>query len=170
MNIVQILGNLGADPETRYAPSGQKITNLRVASNTRRGGKDETTWWRVTIFGDRFDKLISYLKKGSSVIVVGKMNAPSIWTDKEGRPQVTLEVIADMVEFSPFGRTDRPAGEQAQGQGGSYTPGYTPGQPAYSQHTAPSHEPSYASGGGFGSTSYGSQKPSEGPEEETIPF
>ena len=58
---VFLIGNLGADPETRFAPSGQKITSLRVASNSKRQGKEETTWYRVTIFGDRFDKMTAYL-------------------------------------------------------------------------------------------------------------
>lgn len=111
MNILQIAGHLGADPETRFTASGQKVTTLRVATNIRKGGKDDTVWWRVTIWGDRFDKLLPYLKKGSAIIVVGEMGKPEIYTDKEGRPQVSLEITAEIIRFSPFGKSDRGGAE-----------------------------------------------------------
>lgn len=111
MIIVQIAGRLGKDPETRFTPSNQKVTTMTVATTVRKGGKEETVWWRVTIWGDRFDKMLTYLKKGSAVVVVGEMNKPDIWTDKEGRPQVSLELTAEIIRFSPFGNPDKP--EQA---------------------------------------------------------
>lgn len=106
MIIVQIAGRLGRDPESRFTTSGQKVTNLVVATNVRKAGKDETVWWRVVIWGDRFDKMLTYLKKGSAVIAIGEMNKPDIWTDKEGRPQPNLELTADIIRFSPFGNPD----------------------------------------------------------------
>lgn len=118
MIIIQIAGHLGADPETRFTPSGQKVTTMRVATNVRKGGKDETVWWRVTIWGDRFDKMLTYLKKGSAVIVVGEMGKPEIYTDKEGRPQVSMDLTAEMIRFSPFGKTERTGtGQEQQAQG-----------------------------------------------------
>lgn len=119
MIIVQIAGNLGRDPETRFTPSGLKVTNLTVATAVRKGGKDETVWWRVTVWGDRFDKMMSYLKKGSSVIVIGDMSKPEIWTDKEGRPQVNMEMTADIIRFSPFGNPNKTeqSGQSTQSQG-----------------------------------------------------
>lgn len=116
MNIIQIMGNLGADPETRFTPSGQKVTTLRVATTVRKGGKEETVWYRVTIWGDRFDKMLSYLKKGSSVIVVGELGKPEIWTDKEGKPQISLEITAEFIRFSPFGRGDKSGQENSPNQ------------------------------------------------------
>ncbi len=117
MFIVNIAGRLGKDPETRFTPSGQKVTSFNIATTQRKGKEDVTIWIRVTVWGDRFDKIISYLKKGSAVIVVGKMNPPSSYTDKEGRTQISLEMTADMIEFSPFGNPDR-AAEQSGQQGG----------------------------------------------------
>lgn len=136
MAIVIIMGNLGADPETRFSPSGQKIINLRVAENSKRQGKEETTWWRVTIFGDRFDKMLTYLKKGSFVIVTGDMSV-ELWTDREGRQQVQHNVIADSLKFGPSNRSDRPQ-DQSQGQGAAtgFTPNYA--QPAEARSYAPS--------------------------------
>lgn len=117
MFIVQIAGRLGKDPETRYTPSGQKVTTFTIATNHRKGKEDVTVWVRVTVWGDRLDKIISYLKKGSAVIVIGKFNPPSSYVDKEGRTQFALEVTAEMIEFSPFGRDEKGnEGQNSQGQ------------------------------------------------------
>lgn len=183
MNLVEIAGHLGADPETRVTPNGLKITTLRLATNSRRAGKDETIWWRVTIFGDRFDKMLIHIKKGSPLIVLGELNKPEIWMDKEGRPQITLEVVAEMLKFNPFGKADRPEGssaagtnsysnsapqQQQQNYGGGYgsSPSYSPpsshseapygGEP----HYQPSHQP------------YSTHNPNGGSarNDEEIPF
>lgn len=114
MNFIQIMGHLGADPETRFTPSGQKVTNLRVATNVRKGGKEETVWYKITIWGDRFDKMISYLKKGSAIIVVGELGKPEIYQDREGRPQVSLEVTAEFIRFSPFGKGEKASQENSK--------------------------------------------------------
>lgn len=103
MNIIEIFGHLGADPEVRVTPNGTKVTTLRVACNSKKSGKEETMWWRVTLWGTQFDKMMTYLKKGSAVIVVGEMTKPEIYNDKEGRPQVSLQMTAEMIRFSPFG-------------------------------------------------------------------
>lgn len=164
MIIIEIAGHLGADPEVRFTPNGQKVTTLRVATNTRKSGKDETVWWRVTIWGERFDKMMPYLKKGSAVIIIGEMSKPDIYTDKEGRPQVSLDLTAEMIRFSPFGRGDRNGQEQgASSQTTSYSP----------SSSNPSHS---SSSGGFGSASFAntqsSYKPSmqEAPDDDNIPF
>ena len=67
MNQITIAGHLGADPEVRFTSSGQKVTTLRVAARVRRGAKDETIWWKVTVWGEQFDKMIPYFKKGSPI-------------------------------------------------------------------------------------------------------
>lgn len=121
MNTITIIGHLGADPVTRFTASGQKVTTFTVATNSRKGGADITVWFRVTVWGDRFDKMISYLKKGSAIIVVGELQKPEIWTDKEGRPQITLEITANALHFSPLGKG------QGQGQQGQ---DYAKGAPA----------------------------------------
>ncbi len=107
MNLIEIAGHLGDEVETRVVPKGQKVSTFRVATNVRRGGKDTTVWYRVTIWGDRFDKMLPYLKKGSAVIVVGELAPPTIYNDREGNPRVSLEITAEIIRFSPFGRSDR---------------------------------------------------------------
>lgn len=141
MIIIEIAGHLGADPETRFTPSGQKVTNLRVATNVRKAGKDETVWWRVTIWGDRFDKMMTYLKKGSAVIIIGEMGKPEIYTDREGRQQIALELTAEMIRFSPFGKPDGKTNQDssqasAGGGRGSYAPSGANGSDAAFAGTA----------------------------------
>lgn len=111
MNFLQIFGRLGADPETKFTANGQKVTTFRVACNVRKGGKDDTMWWRVTVWGDRFDKMMPYLKKGSAVIIMGAMSKPEIYVSRDGASQVSLEITAESIHFSPFGsgRTDQAA-------------------------------------------------------------
>lgn len=141
MNHLIIMGHLGADPEVRFTSGGQKVTTLRIACNQRRGGKEETFWWRVTIWGEQFDKLMPYLKKGSALIVNGEMLKPEIYTNKEGQPQVSLNMVAQNIAFPPFGRGERQEGQQQksynhssggdfggqqQGQGDSHEQHYQP--------------------------------------------
>lgn len=106
-NHIVVAGHLGSDPETRFTSSGQKVTSFRLASNSRRGGNTETTWWRITVWGETLDKLISYLKKGSAVIVMGELQKPEIFTGRDGTSQVSLNIVAVNLSFSPFGKGDR---------------------------------------------------------------
>lgn len=152
MFIVNIAGHLGKDPETRFTPSGQKVTTFSMAISQRKGKEDVTIWVRVTVWGDRFDKLLSYLKKGSGVIVTGRMNPPNQYTDKEGRPQVSLEVTAEMIEFSPFGKSERSNESQS-------SIGYDAGQSRGGQH-------SYAAQG-LGQETH---QYSQAIDEDAIPF
>ncbi len=110
MNHITIAGHLGADPEVRFTSSGLKVTTLRVAARVRRSGKDETIWWKVTVWGEQFDKIIPFFKKGSPIIVSGELNKPEIFTDREGRPQVSMSLTAFNITFSPFGRPDQAGG------------------------------------------------------------
>lgn len=113
MNQITIAGHLGADPEVRFTSSGQKVTTLRVAARVRRSAKgDETVWWRVTIWGEQFDKMIPYFKKGSPIIVMGELSKPEIFTDREGKPQVSMNITANHLLFSPFGRPEGAGGSE----------------------------------------------------------
>ena len=107
---IVIVGNLGNDPEMRYTPSGQAVTNLSVATNrqyTSNSGEKvkETTWFRVSVWGKQAESCNTYLKKGSKVLVEGRMTqdnttgGPRIWTDNAGKPQASYEVTAQTVRF-----------------------------------------------------------------------
>ncbi|MDN3506213.1 MAG: single-stranded DNA-binding protein [Simkaniaceae bacterium] len=118
MNQITVAGHLGSDPEVRFTSSGQKVTTIRVAARVRKGSKgDDTIWWRVTVWGEQFDKMIPYLKKGSPLIVLGELSKPEIFTDRENRPQVSMNITANNLLFSPFGRPDS---QSNSGGGGGY--------------------------------------------------
>ena len=103
MNYVQIAGRLGRDPEIRHTQDGKRVTSLSMATSRKRKGQDSTVWYKVTVWGEQFEKLIGYLKKGSAVVVVGELEA-KIYTDKGGSPQVSLEITPWNIGFSPFGK------------------------------------------------------------------
>lgn len=105
-----IVGNLGRDPEMRYTPSGQAVTNLNVATSNRYTNSegeqvDETTWFRVSVWGRQAEACNQYLKKGRQVLVEGRLNAdkatggPRIWTRQDGTAGASYEVRAFTVRF-----------------------------------------------------------------------
>ena len=167
MNHVMVAGHLGSDPEVRFTSGGAKVTSFRIAGNVRRGGKEETIWWRITVWGDQFDKMISYLKKGSPVIVYGELGKPEIYTDKQGNPQVSLNVTAQGLSFSPFGKGDKP-GENNNQQFGQPS--------AQQQPTQQSQGQSYGNNNDMNYSYYDQSKQGQGQEvgfnisDEEIPF
>lgn len=132
MNIVQILGRVGRDPETRFTQSGLKVTTFSLAVNVRKGGQEETIWWRVTIWGDRFDKMLPFIKKGSALVVIGEMSKPNIYNDKEGRPQVGMEMTADIIKFVPINSPEGRPAQEGSNSAGSYGMGQAPQTPSQS--------------------------------------
>ena len=99
VNKVILVGNLGRDPETRYAPSGSAICNVRIATTRNwkdkaSGEKREETEWHSVVFYDRLAEIAGeYLKKGRSVYVEGRLKTRK-WQDKEGQDRYTTEIIA----------------------------------------------------------------------------
>ena len=98
-----IIGNLGNDPDMRYAASGAPMLRFNVASNYRTRTpegeyQDRTEWVRVTVTGNRAETLSQYLKKGSRVYVEGRLEARP-WTDQQGQIRAGLEVLANEVQF-----------------------------------------------------------------------
>jgi single-strand DNA-binding protein len=104
VNKVIIVGNLGKDPETRYAPSGDAITNITVATtdswkDKSTGEKKEATeWHRVVFFGRLAEIAGEYLKKGRSVYVEGRLRTRK-WQDKDGQDRYTTEIVADQMQM-----------------------------------------------------------------------
>jgi len=103
MNTITLCGRLGRDAEKKILDSGQGVLNLTLAINIRKGGKEETLWWRIAVWGDRFKQMEPYLKKGTALIIVGTMHYPRIYQDQNGINQISLEVTAHNIRFSPFG-------------------------------------------------------------------
>lgn len=104
VNKVIIVGNLGRDPETRYMPNGEAVTNIAVATSEswkdkNTGEKKELTeWHRITFYRKLAEVAGQYLKKGSQVYVEGKLQTRK-WTDKDGVERYTTEIIADTMQM-----------------------------------------------------------------------
>jgi single-strand DNA-binding protein len=131
LNKCMIIGNLGRDPEMRYTPSGQAVTQFSVATN--RNFRDqqgewqsETEWFRVVIWGDRGERAAEQLRKGHKVYVEGRIQTRQ-WEDQSGNKRYTTELIADRVsslerrdrEDGPPAPNDAPGGYGAGGSGSS---------------------------------------------------
>jgi single-strand DNA-binding protein len=115
VNKVILIGNLGRDPEVRYAPSGSAIANVTIATsrqwkNKDSGERQEETEWHRVVFYDRLAEIAGeYLKKGKSVYIEGRLKTRK-WTDKDGVEKFTTEIIAN--EMTMLG------GREGGGMGG----------------------------------------------------
>ena len=99
VNKVILIGRLGKDPETRYMPNGEAVTNATLATSEnwkdKSGVKQEKTEWHNLVFYRRLAEIAGeYLKKGSMVYVEGKLQTRK-WQDKEGKDRYTTEIIAN---------------------------------------------------------------------------
>ena|SRR5687768_18245700 len=137
VNKVILIGNLGRDPETRYLPSGDAVTNISVATTEKwrdKGGEQQehTEWHRVAFFGKTAEIAGEYLKKGSPVYVEGRIRTRK-WQDKEGQDKYSTEIVADRMQLlgsrgggggsEPMAREPRePATAGASSGGGKAAP------------------------------------------------
>ena len=103
LNKVQLIGNLGADPEVRFSQSGMAICSLRVGVTERRKKgdvwEDETEWVRVKVFGKTAENCGQYLQKGRSVYVEGRLKTEKYQDKKTGEDRYSTDVLADDVKF-----------------------------------------------------------------------
>jgi single-strand DNA-binding protein len=127
INKVILVGNLGADPETRYMPSGKAVTNIRIATSeswTDRtsGDKQERTEWHSVVLFDKLGEISAeYLRKGSQVYIEGALRTRK-WQDKEsGKDRYTTEIVAREMQMlggrsgSGTGEPREPRAERASG-------------------------------------------------------
>ncbi|QAU35841.1 single-stranded DNA-binding protein [Janthinobacterium sp. 17J80-10] len=157
VNKAIIVGNLGRDPETRYMPNGDAVTNIAVATtenwkDKNTGEKKELTeWHRITFYRKLAEIAGQYLKKGSQVYIEGRLQTRK-WTDKDGAERYTTEIIADSMQML--------GGRQGMG-GGNAAP-----DEEYSQ------APARQSSGGAGAASRPASKPAPNfsDMDDDIPF
>jgi len=112
---LEVIGNLGREPEMRYLPSGTAVTSFSVASTRTYTKSDEkvkeTTWVNVSVFGNLAENCNKYLHKGSKVFVEGRLTPnergnPRIWETSDGKPACNFEMVAMNVEFLSENKTD----------------------------------------------------------------
>lgn len=154
VNKVILVGNLGADPETRYMPNGDAVTNVRLATtdswkDKASGEKKEITEWHRVVFYRRLAEIAGeYLRKGSSVYVEGRIRTRK-WQDKDGQDRYTTEIEATEMQM---------LGQRGGGDGGGQQyGGESSAQPSrQQQRSAPARgapasrpAPPLSGGGGF---------------------
>ena len=128
LNKAILIGNLGADPETRYTQDGTCVCNLRLATTEKfknRNGEqqEKTEWHRVTLWGRLGEIANQYLSKGARVYIEGKIETRK-WTNKEGQDQYTTEIRANEMKMLGGGAGGGArSGGQSQGGGGFPTHG-----------------------------------------------
>lgn len=168
MNKIIIIGYLGRDPEMRYSPSGQPMTNFSIASSRRyttAAGeqRDETEWFNCTAFGRLADTCNQYLARGRQVYVEGRLRSRQ-YERRDGTPGFSLDVNVTEVHF--LGRRD----EQSDG---GYGGGYADQRGGYGDQRGDYGAPQDAGygeprGGGYGS--YGTGSPNENADVDDLPF
>jgi single-strand DNA-binding protein len=132
INKVILIGNLGADPETRAMPSGTTVANLRVATSESWRDKqtgeqqERTEWHRVALFGRLAEIAGEYLRKGSQVYIEGSLRTRK-WQDKQGNERYSTEIIGNELQMLG-GRGGAAAGTggspASAGAGSGGTPSY----------------------------------------------
>ena len=118
---ITLIGNLGRDPEMRYTPTGVPVTSFTMAVSRNWVGQDgprqeKTTWFRVTAWRKLAETASQYLTKGSKVLVVGEVEDPNAYIDREGQARASLEVTAQTIRFLS---TRGEAGSAPVGAGGA---------------------------------------------------
>jgi single-strand DNA-binding protein len=126
LNKAMIIGNLGRDPEMRYTPSGQAVTQFTVAVNRNYKDHDgnwqeETEWFRVVAWGPLAERTAEYLRKGRKVYVEGRLQTRQ-WEGQDGQKRYTTELIAQTV--TPLDPRPR------DGEGAADAGGFPGGAPA----------------------------------------
>jgi len=103
LNKIMLIGNVGSDPEMRYTPNGKAVTSFRMATNYRYVGPDgerreETEWFRVSVWGRQAESCNQFLSKGKRVYVEGRLHSRN-WEGQDGQMRNSLEVSANRVIF-----------------------------------------------------------------------
>jgi single-strand DNA-binding protein len=139
VNKVILIGNLGADPETRAMPSGTTVANLRVATSESWRDKqtgeqqERTEWHRVAFFGRLAEVAGEYLRKGSQVYIEGSLRTRK-WQDKQGNERYSTEIIGNDLQMLGA-RGGGAAGAPGGGGAESSARGGSGGAPAYSEES-----------------------------------
>lgn len=143
---VTIIGNLGADPELRYLPDGTAVCNLSVATNRRWNDangqrQEETTWFRVSVWGRRAEVANQYLTKGRQLLIEGTLRpdpatgGPRVFTRQDGSAGAAYELRADSFTFLGGAGDDG-----GNGNGGSYQAPQPAAQPRATGNRVPETE------------------------------
>lgn len=164
VNKVILVGNLGADPETRYLPSGDAVTNVRLATTDRFKDKasgdmkEMTEWHRVAFFGRLAEIAGEYLKKGSSVYIEGRIRTRK-WNDQSGQERYSTEIVGEQMQMLG-GRGGAGGGGGGDEGGYSREPSESRGGGGGGSRASSGGSRGGSGGGGGGASSGGGARPS----------
>lgn len=139
INKVILIGNLGRDPQTRYMPSGDAVTNFSIATSDswkdkQTGEQQERTEWHNIVCFRRLGEIASeYLRKGSKVYIEGRLQTRK-WQDKEGHDRYTTEIVANdmqMLDGRGAGEGDAPPRQMGERKAARSGGGDTRAEPQY---------------------------------------
>jgi len=124
LNKVILVGNLTKDPETKFLPSGQAVSNLRLACNRKFKAangefKEEVTYVSIEVWGKQAENCQEYLRKGSPVLIEGRLKLKE-WTTQDGQKRSMLEVVAERVQFLSGGSRGQDGAASSSSSGGGY--------------------------------------------------
>lgn len=149
INKVILVGNLGGDPEVRYMPNGNAVTNVTLATSDswkdkQSGQMQERTEWHRVVFFNRLAEIAGeYLRKGSKVYIEGSLRTRK-WQGQDGQDRYTTEIVASEMQMLDGRGGEGGGGYQQPSQGGGYAPqggdmGY--GQPQQYNQAPPQQAP-----------------------------
>jgi len=137
LNKVMLIGNLGADPETRFTQDGTCVCNIRIATTERFKGRDgqqqeKTEWHRVVLWNRLGEIAKEYLSKGSRVYIEGKITTEK-WSDRDGSDRYTTKIVAREMKMLG-GRNDSGRGDNGGGYAPQAAPRTAPPSPPKAAH------------------------------------
>jgi len=167
LNKCMIIGNLGRDPEMRYTPSGQAVTQFTVATNRNYRDQQgewqkETEWFRIVVWGQQAERTAEYLRKGGKVYVEGRIQTRQ-WEDQSGQKRYTTELIANTV--TSLERRERDEGDDQYAEGG-----YRPARPTGGPTAGGQGAPGAPDRSGSAPATEGASPPAEPNDYDDLPF
>lgn len=121
MNVISVIGRLGADSELKTSKGGRQYLSMRVATDEFKNGEKTTAWFSVTYANERAVKLQEYLKKGRQVSIVGSETI-RIYQNNNGETAFSRDIMADRIDFISSGSSQSQANEETNADTGKFEP------------------------------------------------
>ncbi len=101
MQKIFLIGFVGRDPEERFTQGGKKVTSFPLGINFTKGGEKLTVWYRINCWDGSGGPILSHIKKGSCVTVVGELSPPTTYQSKNGDIRIDMAVNCNSISFTP---------------------------------------------------------------------
>jgi len=101
-----LMGYVGRDPEERFTSGGKKVISFPVAVSVMKNKEKMTVWYKINCWDEKFSGIIPHIKKGSSLVIVGELNAPTTYQNKNGDIAIDLSIKANSIDFCPISKPE----------------------------------------------------------------